>query len=355
MKVLQILYSGMGGQWSVAKTLLDNWQQGEMSMLFYGVEELNPEFSDHCSRQGVDFKYVGKRRGMDKDSWNRVGAIVKENPAELVLLHSSNLILPVYKMCKELNVPLVVIEHTANEAKNWKEHLYSYHSLRKADALVHLSQAYNSGYPWWVRSASPNIHIIPNGIDTEIFKPGTAEHSNTRLGMVSRFSPQKDQASVIDMYGRLLAHWPGLSLDFAGDGEHLQNAKMSVNRLEGSSVKFHGNINEQGVIEMLQSLDIYVQASLQENHSTAILQALSCGLPCVVSNIPGNKAFEGCEAVTLVDTTDITAFSDAVTSLITKPALIEELKIKARSWAKEHGSSNRMLQSYQTLFKSLGG
>ena len=49
-----------------------------------------------------------------------------------------------------------------------------------------------------------------------------------------------------------------------------------------------GLLNEQQMIRFYQSLDLYVHATVAETLSTSILQAMSCALPIVTSNIKNN-------------------------------------------------------------------
>lgn len=55
----------------------------------------------------------------------------------------------------------------------------------------------------------------------------------------------------------------------------------------GDQVKIIGQLNHDKVFEWLKSIDIYVQPSLQEGLPRSVVEAMSCGLPCMGTDIAG--------------------------------------------------------------------
>ncbi len=54
-------------------------------------------------------------------------------------------------------------------------------------------------------------------------------------------------------------------------------------------VTFAGQINHTDLPRFYQMADLYVSASHVDGSSVSLMEALACGLPCLVSDIPGNK------------------------------------------------------------------
>jgi len=65
MRVTQILYSGLGGHGSVVFSLLDadkkkEWQP---ALIFYGIEDVLPEYENVCRKKDIPFLYIRKKSG----------------------------------------------------------------------------------------------------------------------------------------------------------------------------------------------------------------------------------------------------------------------------------------------------
>lgn len=54
-------------------------------------------------------------------------------------------------------------------------------------------------------------------------------------------------------------------------------------------VSFPGHINNADLPRYYQMADIYISASHVDGSSVSLMEALACGLPCLVSDIPANK------------------------------------------------------------------
>ena len=142
-----------------------------------------------------------------------------------------------------------------------------------------------------VRSRHPGKRILfcPNGVDTHRFSPPgdgvRAEISAERgpvLLFVGRLSPQKNLKLFLSAVARL--PWP-VTVRLIGDGPErnaLEEMGQSMGlRLEMPGVVPHGDLHRE-----YQRADIFVLPSLLEGHPKVLLEAMSCGLPCVASDLP---------------------------------------------------------------------
>ena len=96
VKVLQILFSGLGGHSNVAFSLIeaDQDKKWQHEMLFYGVESVKPEYLVKCKLENIPTTYVSKKVGIDLVSyWKIFKQIIKSKP-DVILLHSTNAIIP---------------------------------------------------------------------------------------------------------------------------------------------------------------------------------------------------------------------------------------------------------------------
>ena len=62
--------------------------------------------------------------------------------------------------------------------------------------------------------------------------------------------------------------------------------KVEENKLD-ANIHFHGLLDEDEIKKLLTKLDVYIHASFAETMCTSVMQAMSCGLPIIGSDIPG--------------------------------------------------------------------
>ncbi|MGN2615662.1 glycosyltransferase family 4 protein [Aliivibrio fischeri] len=132
------------------------------------------------------------------------------------------------------------------------------------------------------------VHIIPNGINIDRFRPQQKTHDGFRVVMVGRLWEQKNPMCLVYAAEMLLKKYSDINIDFIGDGDLRDTMQNYLNKNNlSNNIKILGWIND--VDKLLPKYDLFVLPSLWEGMPLAILEAQSCGLPAVVSDIPGNS------------------------------------------------------------------
>ncbi|MGZ5219732.1 MAG: glycosyltransferase family 4 protein [Chitinophagaceae bacterium] len=360
MKVLQVLYSGLGGHGSVVFSLVDGDRENrwEHSLIFYGVEPLNEEYAQKAAARNVTIDTIKAEGGKPWRSWRIFYHSLKTADPELVLLHSNSLLFPAWWYCKRKRKKLVTIEHTPNQVKRRADKWISILVQYLSNAVVLLTPNYQGELK---KILGRHFHqkktvVIPNGIDTCYFIPAADKKRDDiiKLGMAARFSNQKDQLLLVDVIEKLQEQSNDrFQLWLAGDGNELGNVKKYANRKGLDDIIFFtGNLDEKRLLQFYQQLDIYLHASLGETMSTSIMQAMSCGLPIVASDIPGISNLLIAGTGLLVDH-DASAFTKAIISLAGSHEEASALGNKARIYAEAHFSNKKMFELYNQLIQKL--
>lgn len=136
---------------------------------------------------------------------------------------------------------------------------------------------------------------IKNGVDNNIFKP-IAKYEKDKLREKLKLN-KNDKIFIVVGVLRLLKN-PYLIIDyfnsknfsnekliFIGDGDLYKNCVARAN--ENPNIIFIGKVDN--VYEYLQVSDYYISASLSEGLPNSVLEAMSTGLPCILSNIPSHR------------------------------------------------------------------
>ena len=122
----------------------------------------------------------------------------------------------------------------------------------------------------------------------------------------------------------------------------------------GIADRFHftGFLKGKQVYEMLAASDVYIMPSVSEPFGISPLEAMQMGVPSIISKQSG--CAEILDNVIKVDYWDINAMADAIYSIITYPAMYNELKdnglaeVNGISWKK---AGAKVINIYRNLMR----
>lgn len=127
--------------------------------------------------------------------------------------------------------------------------------------------------------------VIYNGVKDN-FKNSTIETDNIKIIMVARFDKQKNQIKLIEACKNI----DNIEVIFVGDGPLLDQTINKVKKIDASKFIFKGLITD--VNDLLTDATIFALISNWEGFPMSTLEAMSHGLPVLVSNVGG-----ACECV----------------------------------------------------------
>jgi glycosyltransferase involved in cell wall biosynthesis len=173
------------------------------------------------------------------------------------------------------------------------------------------------------------VELIPNGVDTTRFRPavGRAAHKPARILYVGRLSAEKNLGAVVTATGYMGA---GVMTVFVGSGTLRDELDTQAKKL-GVVVEFPGVVDQRRLPEVYASADAFVLASFTEGHPKVLLEAMACGVPCVVSDCAGNRSLvtDG-QTGLLFDPRDARALARCLERVLGEPELGLRLARAAR-------------------------
>ena len=174
------------------------------------------------------------------------------------------------------------------------------------------------------------VHLLPNAVDTAAFRPVPRPPSSVPSVLyVGRLSPEKNLGGLIAAAAKLRGRLD-VTLRFVGEGALRDTLAREAARagigLELLPVVDHGRLPA-----LYAAADVFVLPSFTEGHAKVLLEAMSCGVACVASNVGGNRAAiaDGRTGL-LVDPADAGALADAIERLIVDRELARRLGEAAR-------------------------
>lgn len=181
------------------------------------------------------------------------------------------------------------------------------------------------------RAGEAKVHLIPNGVDTDVFRPAPrAPRRIKRILYVGRLSHEKNLKALIAAAGKLLDRVP-LQLAFVGNGPVREElvARARALRIPAEFLPF---VDHRRLPSVFHEADAFVLPSFTEGHPKVLLEAMSCGVPCVASARGGNLDIvaDGKTGL-LFDPEDSGALADRLERVLTSEDLARSLATEARA------------------------
>ena len=142
-------------------------------------------------------------------------------------------------------------------------------------------------------SIEKDIEVIPNFVDTEIYKPRTdcnfrkhlAPKGEKILVHTSNFRAVKRVTDTIRIFEQVVKEVPS-KLILVGDGPDRSECERLCRELNlCDHIKFLGK--QDGLVEILNAADVFLIPSQSESFGLAALEAMACGVPVISSSVGG--------------------------------------------------------------------
>jgi colanic acid/amylovoran biosynthesis glycosyltransferase len=281
-----------------------------------------------------------------------------DNKIEVVLANyglSGSHVLPV---CRQLNIPLVVIfhGHDATDRKLLKQYDKKYIELFRHATIVAVSQDMKARLSA-IGAEPARINVVPCGVDPEKFHP-SAEPKLKRFIAVGRFVEKKGPLYTIRAFHKTWLQHPNSELMMIGNKKGLyEKCSNLVKELKLQSVvNFPGVLTQHQIRELMVKSLAFVQHSVtapngdMEGTPVSILEAAASGLP-VVSTFHGGIKDAVLHEQTgfLVDERDIDKMSQYMDQLIENPKLAFEMGTAGRAHIEQNYTQAEQILKLYTL------
>ena len=204
------------------------------------------------------------------------------------------------------------------------------------------------------------VRVIPNGIDSPARASiGALRHhlgldqSLRLVGSVGSLSPRKQHHLLIASFTYVLAEHPQARLVLIGEGPLRHRLETQVRHLGlDRYVLFAGALTPAA--DYIGDLSVFVLPSSEEGTSNALLEAMSAGVPCVVSDIPANRALIVTDLTgVVVDVNNSALLATAISRLLSDRHYAESLSSGALEHLRQHHGIDRMVAANEQLYRQL--
>ena len=197
------------------------------------------------------------------------------------------------------------------------------------------------------------VHVVRNGIDTGVFRPGDRRDARRRLGLplerrillfVGWLVPVKGIDVLIDACGTLVADGVDVHLCLAGEGPLRETLRARVAEAAlDERVTFAGAVSHDALADWYRAADLTVLPSHSEGVPNVLYESISCGTPFVASHVGGIGEIADPVLDRLVPPGDVPALAGAIRDRLSSASAASRVLVPG-SW-EDHA------QQIETIFQ----
>ncbi len=205
-----------------------------------------------------------------------------------------------------------------------------------------------------------DIEVIPNFVEIDRFRKSNKEHFRKAICPdgekivvhVSNFRKVKRVTDVVEVFAKVLESDVDAKLLLVGDGPERQNVEAKCRELGVCSYcRFLGK--QEKVEEILSISDLFLMPSGSETFGLAALEAMSCSVPVVSSNIGGLPELNHHgKTGYLSDLGDVDKMAEYSVALLKDEKLHKEISDNARARA-EYFEQSKVIGQYEAYYKKV--
>lgn len=299
MKVMHVTYDmRIGGTEMVIKNIVEGNTDANIEMSIYCIEAPLGPWGEELKAKGIPIFIHERKPGFDFSLIRRIRRHIKTHKIDVVHCHQYTPWVYGALASATTKAKVIFTEHGRfyPDSSSWKRRFVNPALAALTSCITSISAATKQALVDYEYLSEKYINVVYNGIeplkvsqdDVEALRESIGIKTSTKvLGTIARFDPIKNQTMMIRAFHKVLERHPDTILLMVGDGEMRETLEGLTSELcISDNVIFTGYISKPATY--LAMMDIFLLSSLSEGTSMTLLEAMSLGKPCVVTDAGGN-------------------------------------------------------------------
>ena len=352
---LMLESDGPGGAETMLMQLAEELRRRGHHVVCVGPDHGCGWLGGELRRRGFTTDVFKLRQPIDRDCLRGMVEMLRRHQVEIVHSHEFTMAIYGAAAARRLGITHVITMHGSEKVMaRWQRRLALRLAFAASRAVVAVSRATHAHMAKVMRMAPESILTIPNGIAfTPGFRPGVRAElgltdSSVLVLAVGNLVPRKGHIFLLRALASLGT--PDWHVAIAGRGDEEQRL-LAFAAEAGIADRVHLLGHRGDIPDLLAAADIYAMPSLWEGLPMALLEAMFAEKAIVASRASGipEAIDEGKEGL-LADPGDESQLSEALSKLITDPAVRARLGANAKARAGRDFSSAVMTDAYERAF-----
>ncbi|MHB9143918.1 MAG: glycosyltransferase family 4 protein [Symbiobacteriia bacterium] len=258
--------------------------------------------------------------------------------------------------------------HEARLIRQWEDAAY-----RNAAHIISVDTRISQYILSLVPEASDRLTVLPNAVDTEVYSPavrafrdsvraswGIPQHAAVAI-CPRRLVPKNGVRYAVEALAHAVRYAPDTYLVLAGEGQEASSLKLLAQALGvRDKVVFLGGVPTDEMPKVYGGADMAVipsvtSAGVQEATSIAALEAMSCGLAVIATDVGGlREIFSNPGVGYLVPEQNAEALGNVLGEAAIHPELREQIGDQARRHVVHRHAAANHTDSYLGVFERVG-
>ncbi|RZS87376.1 glycosyltransferase involved in cell wall biosynthesis [Motilibacter rhizosphaerae] len=231
--------------------------------------------------------------------------------------------------------------------------------VRKSQKAVVLSEFMRDELRQLDQSTGDGAAVIAGGIDVDWFSEGPrtrdawAEQAQPLLFTARRFTARTGVAQLVQAMPAVLQRFPGARLAVAGDGRLRPEIEADIARLGlGESVRLLGRVSDEDLLRWYRNADLTVMPTQElEGFGLTTGESMACGTPVLVTPVGANpELVRDIHPALVAQAATPDAMAASIITLLSEPALLQELRPRVRDHAVGQWSWKVVLEKHRNLY-----
>jgi glycosyltransferase involved in cell wall biosynthesis len=162
-------------------------------------------------------------------------------------------------------------------------------ALKRADRVLLLATDFIRHY---AEVCPPErLAVIPHGIDIEFFQPSSGQPGRRLILTVGNWLRDYDLWARVAI--RLAQKAPDIEFAVAALPATVRRVQTRVEETLGPRVRFVHGLTDEGLRELYQQASVVFLPIKAAGANNALLEAMGCGVPVVISDLPAAREYAG--------------------------------------------------------------
>jgi glycosyltransferase involved in cell wall biosynthesis len=195
------------------------------------------------------------------------------------------------------------------------------------------------------------VHFIHHGTDAEFFKPDPALLGpNPRILYSGVYL--RNEAMLVRVVQKLHSKMPDLRFDLLVPKHH-RNSPALAQLLEHPAVTWHAGLSDEQLRELYQKSYLMLLPMNASGANTAVVEALTSGLPLVTTDVGGIRDYGGADIFPIVSNDDDAAMISLLEQYLANPKWRNETGLRCRQFVEQNMAWPLVAKKHLEIYRAL--
>ena len=200
-----------------------------------------------------------------------------------------------------------------------------------------------------------DVEVIPFGVDVNRFKPTKKLNKSFTVGTIKSIENHNGIDCLVNAAKIVIREYKkNINFLIVGDGSLKNELQQKTKELKlDNNIQFVDHVMHQNVYDYYKKLSVFIAVSKRESFGVSVLEAASCGIPAITSNIGGLKEVNlNNETGIVINHDDPVKLAESIVLLSKKDKLRLEMGQRARERVVKYFNWNESVSQMIKVYKS---